>query len=103
MAGVGRPDVSPKAGGKAPPPRPAGADPWLALAPDIRFPEYPLVTEEAGPIAAMISIPFSCPFQLENGIICATTGYEAVAPCNAKVEDKWAVSPPPPPLLCCAC
>jgi hypothetical protein len=73
------------------PPRPAGADPWLAMAPDIRFPPYPLLTEEDGLLASAICIPFQCPFARVNGIICATTGYEAVAPCNAKVEDKWAV------------
>ena len=74
------------------PPRPTESDPWLAMAPDIRFPPYPLVTEDDGALAAAICIPFQCPFARLNGIICATTGYEAVAPCNAKVEDKWAVS-----------
>ena len=64
---------------------------WLmAMRPNLTFPPFPGVTEDMGVISREYIQHFYCPFVKKQGITYAATGYEAVAPVTAEVEDNWA-------------
>ena len=64
---------------------------WLmAMRPSLIFPPFPGVTEDMGAISREYVSHFYCPFVKKQGITYAATGYEAIAPVTAEVDDNWA-------------
>ena len=68
----------------------SGTDWLMAMRPNLVFPPFPGVTEDMGVISREYISHFYCPFVKKQGITYAATGFEAVAPVTAEVEDNWA-------------
>ena len=66
------------------------SDYLMAMRPSLTFPPFPGVTEGMGAISREYVMDFYCPFVKKQGITYAASGFEAVAPVTAEVEDNWA-------------